>query len=368
MNAFARRTALAVSTTTLLALAACSTLEPDRIDYKTASRGSSLEVPPDLTQLSREARYRVDGPVTATGYQASARAPGAAPQVATLAAGDARMERNAGQRWLVVNQPAEKVWPIVRDFWQDSGFLLLIDQPDLGILETDWAENRAKLPQDFIRNTLGKILDSLYSTGERDKFRTRVERTSATTTEIYVTHRGLVEKGLGQNNERTVWEPRPTDPELETEFLRRILVRLGASAEQAKITTASAAPGAPARPAARLVMAGSQPVVQMDEGFDRAWRRVGVALDRTGFTIEDRDRSKGLYFVRYVDPSVERKEPGFFSRLFGASATNVPPVKVRIVVAGQGEASTVAIQNEAGAPDGSSNAQRMLRILADELK
>jgi outer membrane protein assembly factor BamC len=363
VNPNVRRAALAAPLLALLALGGCSILESDKIDYKSATRANTLEVPPDLTQLSRDSRYRVDGPVTASAYQ-GARPAAAGTQVATLSMGDVRMERSGTQRWLVVNQPADKVWSTLRDFWQDSGFLLVTDQSDLGIMETDWAENRAKLPQDFIRATLGRVLDSLYSTGERDKFRTRVERTAAGATEIYVTHRGMIEKSVGNNAERgTVWEARPADPELETEFLRRLLVRLGAPQDQARAINAPAA-----RTAARVAAVNNLPVVQLDEGFDRAWRRLGVALDRTGFTVEDRDRTKGTYFVRYVDPSIERKEPGFFSRLMGSSSPDIPTLKYRIVLVSQGEASTVSIQNVQGTADASANAQRMLRVLADELK
>jgi outer membrane protein assembly factor BamC len=190
-----------------------------------------------------------------------------------------------------------------------------MDQPNLGIMETDWAENRAKLPQDFIRNSLGKVLDSLYSTSERDRFRTRLERSASGGTEIYVSHRGMVEVYNSQQKDQTVWQPRPSDPELEAEFLRRLMIKLGVPQEQSKALVASGA----AKPTSRVATVGATPVVQIDEGFDRAWRRVGLALDRTGFTVEDRDRAQGMYFVRYVEPSAEKNDAGFLGKLFGRS-------------------------------------------------
>ena len=201
-----------------LALSACSVLEGDRIDYKSASKGASLEVPPDLTQLSRDSRYTVpgSGSVTASAYQVGQAAPNVPTAATTL--GDVRVERAGQQRWLVVNRPADQLWGPVRDFWQENGFLLTQDQASLGIMETDWAENRAKIPQDFIRNAIGKVLDSIYSTSERDKFRTRLERTPNGGTEIYVSHRGMVEVYSNTQKDQTVWQPRPTDPELEAEF------------------------------------------------------------------------------------------------------------------------------------------------------
>ncbi|MBB6560439.1 outer membrane protein assembly factor BamC [Acidovorax soli] len=351
-----------------VALSACSVLEGDKIDYKSAAKGSTLEVPPDLTQLSRDSRYNVPGgAVSAAALQASQAAqPSGTANAAATQLGDVRIEREGNKRWLVIDRPADKLWEPVRDFWLENGFTLDTDQANLGIMETDWAENRAKLPQDLIRSTLGKVIDSLYSTGERDRFRTRLERNAKGGTEIYITHRGMVEVYSNTSKDQTVWQPRAADPELETEFLRRLMVRLGVSQEQSKAVVAAAA--APAAKSATVSTVNNVPVVQISEGFDRAWRRVGVALDRTGFTVEDRNRNEGLYFVRYVAPNADKKETGFFGKLFTRTPAAVPPLKYRIVVRSQGESTTVSVLNEAGAPESSANAERIVRVIADDLK
>jgi outer membrane protein assembly factor BamC len=354
-----------------LALSGCSSFSElvsgDKLDYKSSGKGPSLDVPPDLTQLSRDTRYVVPGAaVSASAFQIGQAAP--ALPTAALSVGDVRIERAGNQRWLVVNRPADKLWEPVRDFWQESGFLLALEQQNLGIMETDFAENRAKLPQDFIRNTIGKLLESVYSTGERDKFRTRLERTPSGATEIFISHRGMVEtvvSGTGANaTGQTLWEPRPADPELEAEFLRRLMVKLGVTQDQAKAAVASAG----TRQTSRVARVDNVPVVQIDEGFDRAWRRVGLALDRTGFTVEDRDRAKGLYFVRYVEPTADTKEPGFFGKLLGRSAPVVSPIQYRISVRGQGEATTVSVLNAQGTAESSANAQRIVQVIADDLR
>ena len=364
MNHFSRLTLLSVS----LTLAACSVLESDKIDYKSASRSASknasLEVPPDLTQLSRETRYAVPGgAVTASSFQLGQTTQQPAVMAAT-SLGDVRIERSGNQRWLVVNRSADKLWEPVRDFWQESGFLLAMEQSSLGIMETDWAENRAKIPQDFIRNTIGKVFDSLYSTGERDKFRTRLERNAAGGTEIFISHRGMIETYNSAQKETTVWQARPTDPELEAEFLGRLMVRLGVSQEQ---STALLAAGV-TKNSARATSVNGQSIIQIDEGFDRAWRRVGLSLDRTSFTVEDRDRAQGIYFVRYVAPSADKSEPGFFAKIFESSKVDTSPVKYRISVISQGESTTVSVLDETGKPDTSANAQRIVKVIADDLK
>lgn len=346
-----------------ITLAGCSMLEADKIDYKSASRGTSLEIPPDLTQLSRDTRYVVPGgSVTASSFQAGQAVPGAPTAASTL--GDVRIERAGNTRWLVVTRPADQVWGPVRDFWQENGFLLTLDQANLGIMETDWAENRAKIPQDFIRNTLGKVLDSLYSSGERDKFRTRLERNANGGTDIFISHRGMVEVYNSSQKDTTVWQARNPDPELEAEFLRRLMVKLGVTQEQSKsLVAAGASPSS-----SRTNSVNGFTVVQIDEGFDRAWRRVGLSLDRTGFTVEDRDRSQGIYFVRYVEPSADKAEPGFFGKLFGASKADATPLKYRVMVASQGQSTTVSVLDASGKPDASATAQRIVKVLADDLK
>ncbi len=362
-----------------LALSACSSvdnfLQGDKVDYKSQSvKTAPLEVPPDLTQLQRDGRYApASGSVSASTYQtvgttlnpAAATAVGVAP----TAVGEMRVVREGNQRWLVVPMPAEQLWPQLREFWTERGFNLVIDNAQAGVMETDWAENRAKIPQDLVRRTIGRVIDSLYETGERDRYRTRIER-NGTTSEVYISHRGMTEEYAGDRKEQTVWTPRPADPGLEAEFLTKLMVKLGTKETAAREVVAKAASSAPSTAAARARAVSGQPALQVDEGFDRAWRRVGLALDRGGFTVEDRDRAGGLYFVRYVDPKnvATNADPGFFSKLFGKSDSAGAPVRYRIAVKGEGEKTNVTVQNSLGSPEASDVGQRIVALLVDDLK
>lgn len=360
-----------------VSLGACSSVENllsgDKVDYRSATaKGPTLDVPPDLTQLSRDSRYtQFGGAVSAAAYQAGASAPVVVQSngdVAPSQVGDVRLERQGGERWLVTATPPEQLWPRLQAFWKDSGFTLVVDDPAAGVMETEWNENRAKLPKDPLRAALGRMIDFLYSTSERDKFRTRVERGAGGTSEIYVTHRGMEEVYSSQQKETTVWQPRPADPQLEAEFLSRLMMRLGVKEE-----TAKAAVAAPAPVSARARVLQGQPgaALQVDDGFDRAWRRVGVALDRSGFTVEDRDRAQGLYFVRYIDPSNPQKaEEGFFSKLFsfGKSGNVSTLARYRIAVKADGERSTVSVLTAQGAPETSDTGRRIVSLLVEDLK
>ena len=344
-------------------------MQEDKIDYRSAQRGNALEVPPDLTQLTRDSRYTLPGEAaTASGYQATAGAPAQPGDTALQQLGDVRVERAGNQRWLVVDRPPEQLWGAVRDFWKDNGFVLDIDQEKLGIMETDWAENRAKIPQDFIRNTLGRLIDNLYATGERDRFRTRFERNAAGGTEIYISHRGMEEVYTTAQKDNTIWQPRASDVELETEFLRRLMVALGGvTEEQAK---AAASPAAAAPSPIRQITVDGAPALQFTDNFYRAWRRVGLSLDRTGFTVEDRDRSEGIYYVRFVVPNPDSSsKPGLFSRLFGgAKKADTSPERQRVLVRSSGEETTLSVQDAQGRPDNSPNAQTIVKLLAEDLR
>jgi len=376
--------ALAALATAAL-VAGCSSigLGTDKIEYSSAAPPRTLEVPPDLSQLPRDDRFAVPeraGPVTASATMAAAagRPQQSAGALATVAPAvpTARIERAGTQRWLVVNVPPEQAFAVVREFLPSIGLAIEREDPKVGIVETVWAENRAKLPQDIIRSTLGRVLDQVFSTGEQDKFRFRVERTAANTSEIFVSHRGMIEVYTSSAQDSTMWQPRPSDPELEAELLQRLALRFAPAAQPQAVTTASAAPttaaaAAPPEIARVLPADASNPArVSIDEPFDRAWRRVGLALDRGGFTVEDRDRAKGMYFVRYLDPEVEQKQrekQGFFSKLFGREF-KVDAQQFRVQVAPAGERTAVTVQDRDGKPDASPTAGKILAQINQQLR
>ncbi len=369
------KTRLALASMALL-LGACGadSFLTRQVEYKSAGTLPPLEIPPDLTTPARDNRFVAPetgkGTATLSGYQAERQEQQARtssvvlPQVEQM-----RVERAGSERWLVVQETPEKLWPLVKDFWQENGFLVKVEVPEAGVMETDWAENRAKIPQDFIREALGRFLDQLYSTAERDKFRTRLERApDGKGTEIYISHRGMKEVYTDNSKlDKTVWQPREPDSGLEAEFLRRLMVRLGAQEEKAK--QLALAPQSVEKKAEL-----SADALKVYEPFDRAWRRVGLALDRVGFTVEDRDRQKGLYFVRYADPESEmtRKdgERGVLARLFdfGSKDSKVKAEQFRVQVRQDASGSRINVLNKDGGAESSKTAQRILALLHDQLK
>ena len=420
-------TPLRVATVTLcLTLGGCTVVgdwfSHGDTDYKGASkRTQPLEVPPDLTQLQKDSRYLPQGGVvtasdlnkppagSAPAQPGAAAAPAPAPstpEVALAAAGNLHLERNGDQRWLSTTDAPENVLPKVRGYWQSQGFVIKVDEPKSGIIETDWKESRNKLPSDGIRGVISNLLDSFSDSGLRDRYRTRLERRADGGTEIYVTHFGAVEQATGTSTSVQTadvqWLPRASDPGLEATQLSKMMLSLAGLGDtnvavppKSSFTfhfgeddTPASAPAtgngrvipsaATSRPVdnsgtarARVVDGQPSATMQVDDNFDRSWRRIGLALDHGGFTVEDRDRAQGLYYVRYVDAKEAAKdEPGFFSKFtswFGKSGPS-PVGKYRIQIKAPGDQATVTVLNDQGQPDNSANAQRIVALLVDELK
>ena len=355
-----------------LTVSGCGIVESKKIDYKSAGKLPTLEIPPDLTAPTGDNRYAIpdaqgSGTATLSTYSEERKAAPAGAQALLPEQDKVRIERAGSQRWLVVQATPQQVWPVIKDFWQETGFIVNLESPETGVMETDWAENRAKIPQDAIRRTLGKVIDGLYSTAERDKFRTRIEAGKGGT-EIYLSHRGMLEVYATEGKDKTVWQPRPADPELEAEMLRRLMLRFGV--EESRAQTLLTQQQTPEQ--ARVVRDAGTPVLEMDEGFDRAWRRVGLALDRIGFAVEDRDRSKGVYFVRYIDPEVDnasKRDEGMLAKLaFWRSKKDQVSPQVLIVVNEAGEKSRVNVQSPDGNPVDPSTQTRIINLLHKELK
>ena len=364
-----------------LAVAGCANigLESKKIDYKSASKTNvpTLEIPPDLTSPTRDNRFAVPdtggkGSATYSQYSGERTLAKEQQQSDVLPKVDkTRIERSGSQRWLVVAEAPDKLWDKVKEFWQETGFLIKLELPEAGVMETDWAENRAKIGDDFIRNMLGKVLDSLYSTAERDKFRTRLEPGNEPgTTDIFISHRGMYEIYVSEGKDQTKWQPRDADPELEAEMLRRLMVHFGTDQKRAEVEMAAAK----AKPLERAKLKRGNDgagTLEVEERFDRAWRRVGLALDRVGFTVEDRDRSKGLFFVRYVDPESDsqNKKDGMLSKLaFWKPSTPAPQTRYRVYVKDEGAKTTVQVLSNEGGIDQSETSRKILGLLYEQLK
>lgn len=362
-----------------IAVVGCGVFESKKVDYKSVQRNKPLDVPPELSAPGKDDRYAVSElgskGTTYSDYLASRTGKkGEAGEVVPLLPRFETMhiERAGTQRWLVLPGTPEKVWPLLRQFIESRGLKVDLESVETGILETDWAEKNIGVTQGGIRGVLSRALGTLYDTGERDKYRFRLEPgLKPDTTEVFISLRSAEEVYVAEGQSDTRWQPRPPNPEREAEMLLRLMSYIGLEEKKAAILLAGA-PAAGGR--ARIVEIETQLQVEIDERFDRSWRRVGLVLDRNGFTVEDRDRKAGVYFVKYVDPVADKKraESSFWSWLaFWRDKEELEAVdsSFRILVKSAGEdAARVQVLNKDGAPADNASTRRIVELMVAELK
>lgn len=383
---------LAAAAAAIASLSGCTFLgidfNDDKVQYESSNSRANLEIPPDLTPIQNDNRFQVParpGVVSANAeaekarQAANANAPTASKIVPLTVR--AKVMKEGSDRWLRVNAAPEQLWSVVQDFWPSVGLVVREQNPKTGYMETEWAENKAKLPQDIIRRTIGKVIDFAYSTGEQDQYRTRMERNDDGTTDIYISHRSMVEVVTGADKESTVWQPGPTDPTMEAEMLQRLALRIDAefnpnasaeAEEEAQKELQAQFKVEPAAVRARIETGadGKAAAVVLTDNFDQAWRRMGLVLDRMGFEQVDRDRTAGWFLVRYLDPAYEaaqKEKRGFFTNLFSSDAVIDAP-NYRIHLAGEGAETRVTVQGPDGGEDTTGVAPNILGLLAEQLR
>jgi outer membrane protein assembly factor BamC len=355
---------IGISTLLVVALSGCSAVGvgSKRIDYRAgAVQAPALEVPPDLTAPSNEDRYKVPGSegesvATYSGYSGGAGNTSAKSRVLPQAVG-VRLERNGGQQWLVVTDSPDAVWSVVKSFLGENGLSINTEDQAAGVMETEWAENRANIPEDGLRKLIGKALDSIYSSGERDQYRVRLARSADNATEVHITHKGM-EEVISADGNTAKWQPRASDPELEAVMLQKLMARFGADAQAVAAVTAAAntpaanggsAPAGDGKAALQDVFDGSR-IIVINDAFDRSWRKAGLAIERAGLVVEDKDRTRGIYLL-----AAQKSERGWMDALMFWQDSEDTTRRFRVNVKDGGALCEVGVTDEDGTSDDTTN-------------
>jgi len=358
--------ALIVSST--LVLSGCQMLDfdvGDRIDYKNNKSVNTLEVPPDLSSPDYDPTYAtIPGGSVSASALARGQARGDARAVLPVNAG-IQVMRDGNVRWLQVNAPAEAVWPKLQEFWRVIGIDIKRDEPRVGVMETDWAENKAEIPMDGVRKLLGKAFEGMYDAGSRDRYKVRLERPSAGVTQVYLSHERAEEHVSGTG---TRWEYKPSKPELEGEMLNRLMIFLqggDAGRQSAPIPEASLT----SVPVAMTTLEGGYPALTLGGSANDVWVRTGVMLGRIGLSIEDQQRDKGVYVATYRGDTDRGEKQGLFTRMF-KSDREVMKIggRYQVMIADAGNRSLITVGDVDGTPLKPAAAQGILERLKSEFE
>ena len=361
-------------------------ITPEKINYQAAKENPALDVPPDLTTPVADTHFQVPNSSSENGttYSAYSAAHDSKNTAATVPAATGtctgaivlpvpahiKFERAGSERWLTVDEAPEQIWPLLKQFWQENGFGISQSDPATGIMQTEWVENRVTVPR-TAADSADKQASGSVAAVERDAYRTRLERSpnNPNQTEIYISHRGMTETANGGDKQPAVWRLSPPDPALEGEMLTRLMVRLGKN--QAEANTQSTQHTEPDRATINQNSDG-MPILVDNELFDAAWPRVGVALDRTGFTVLSSDRTKGIYSVQYTDPSKNPeavKKEGLLSKLaFWENRDENLKYQIELAENSAATSTNVRVLDSKGKPASAKTADQILKPLLEQLK
>jgi len=353
--------------TVVILLSGCKSLgnlaEGDKINYKHGlSSTSVLELPPQVNKQDVDAPYIAPDAQTFSQFVQQRAANNNQQVLSTVP--QAKIERDGQRRWLVINQTPQEVWPKLEQFWNDLGFKLETNSPQTGVMETNWVENKKNAPNDMIRQLFSKIIDFAFSSDKKDRFKTRIEVNNGAT-EIYVTHQGIEEQFDDKTKDTTKWYGRNSEPEVEAEILRRMMLTLGLNKQQANYLSEEYKKVNPATP----IKPENLTQISLPTTQDNAWRSVGIALDRAGFMIESKDLQELNYKVRYLDPSQFNQQPGFWARLTqGKKIEELRKSKIHTIkIISQSQTSKIIVLDSNGNQDNSIIAQNILRTIQEHL-
>ncbi len=370
----------------VLLLSACGSFNLDKVlpdkqvEYKReVIADKHLEVPPDLTSSRIDNRIpglEGGGSASYADYTRAREGGGGAgiargPRKVLPEHPDVQVMRDGQDRWLVVKGAPDEVWDRIVAFWQENGILLDEMDPEAGVMQTTWLENRADVPNDPITDFIRSVFEGAYGASTRDRFRVRVEPGERPgTTEVYLTHFGMEQDfatGTTNEEDQIFWKVRPRDPGLEAIMLRKLMVYMGYTEDEAKTRLAAARDRQGVR--SRMDKGDGRLALVVEAPFSRAWRMVGLALDRVGFVVEDRNRSAGTYYVRYRDPTAG-SEQGWLSKLafWRSDEPADEETLYRVRVDAEGERSRVTVHDEEGRPLTDATAERILTMIQEQFR
>tara|TARA_R110002050_G_scaffold1244_5_gene8756 strand:+ start:43843 stop:44871 length:1029 start_codon:yes stop_codon:yes gene_type:complete len=302
--------------------------------YRKADTMPPLDVPPDLstTRINDDIAGKQNNTATYSEFEEAANNPLAskyniAPDTKPSLSGE------GSKRHLIVPGEREAIWAQILDFWAQNNIDITRKDIRIGLMDTE-------------------------QTADDYAYRVRMERgDTSKTASIYVS------AASGDNNSQK-----------DEAMLRQLADFLGVlyQEERAKIEAVKQSQPETATVKTQLIdEAGAQKALLVGQDFSDVWNRVGRVLDSKGFAVEDRDRSRGTYFVRYLDPLIEaqEKESGILSSLafWKDDVEKSPEEFYYIKLISDADKTKIVILDAEEKRTSSETAKRLLTLMQEQL-
>jgi outer membrane protein assembly factor BamC len=340
--------------------------------YLDVSLDSNLELPPDLSEIEEESKFEL--PVGFSGAESTAK-----DKVPVLARVDSlRLEGSGNLYWLTVEEPLENLYQLVKNFWFSEGYRLMVDEPVIGIMQTEWVLTEQGPPEEdsaWYENLFAE--DNLSAS--QDQYRTRVELDQAgNASRIYIAHRGtefvyVLETGNDQqqvDDNDNQWRFRQPEPELEIEMLSRLMIFLGLQKAEVEQQVANAKLFSP-RASQHIDSSEKSPFLIVKDPYQIAWNRVYHQLERMNFEIEKSEFKSGLSGEGAITINAQvtesKDDKGLFS-FFSQSSETVEKQIVVVLAEETHQLTRVMIETDEGDFDTSRAGAAFLDLLYQKIR
>jgi outer membrane protein assembly factor BamC len=339
--------------------------------YQDSTLGPPLELPPDLAGSQIESKFEL--PATLSGDDANA----ARDKIPVLAKVDSiKLESNGDMYWLRVAEPVENLYQLVKNFWVSEGYRLDVDEPVIGLMQTEWIYK-----EEGGKEKSSSWIEGLFTTEDlsasQDQYRARIERDeTGNLNRVYIAHRGTEYKHVlttdgAREDERSdnKWVFRPREPELEIEMLSRLMIYLGLQDDEVEQQGANIKLFKP-RAIMDIDADEGSPFLIINDIYQIAWNRVFHQLERMNFEIVSFEFKSGLSGegVIYIKaPTLEvTEEGGFFS--FQSEAKE-GEIKLTLVFSEETNQTTrLILEDDKGQFDTSAEGNEFIKLLFQQIK
>ena len=354
-----------------LSLAACEKSLDTR--YLDASLGRSLELPPDLSEVEVESSFEL--PRVFSGDDPERR--DAVPVLARVES--MRLQGSGDFYWLEVEADVETLYGKVREFWANEGYRLVVDEPVIGTMTTDWIY-REEGGQDPDASWLKRLFEGENLAASQDQFRTRIERVEDGPNRVYIAHRGTeFQPGVvasdrndaaDQLDDDLDWHFRRPEPELEIEMLSRLMVYLGMQQAAVEEQVENLKLFTP-RAFYQIDIEENSPYLILKDVYGIAWNRVYHQLERLNFEIQLSEFKSGLIgegviqVAAEVNKAAAEKTGGGFFSLFSSSSDDEIEIRQFVLILSEEDHETTRIEIETmeGELDSSREGAAFLNLL-----
>ena len=341
--------------------------------YLDATLTERLELPPDLVDTREESNFELPSTISGDGEIGRGQIPVVA-KVESL-----KLESSGDMYWLSVEQPVTDLYQMVKNFWAEQGYRLVVDEPVIGVMQTEWVYKEEGADQRS-ENWFLQLFDEAELSASQDQFRTRIERGPGGDNRIYIAHRGTEyqyvfdARDTGRNTGTSAptdnqWRFRQPEPELEIEMLSRLMLHLGLRQAEVDEQVASLKLYSP-QAFMHLNSEENSPYLIIKSPYQIAWNRILHQLDRLNFEIAKKEYKSGLTEegVIFVNTMVEEdsEKGGFFSFLSG-SDTNKRQM-VLVLSEESHELTRVDLENNAGDYDTSPEGAEFMTLLYQRIR